>query len=274
MSLIMMPSPYYLSPLSPVSVFSSYLTDYSLDVSDDDIVLTSPSNVFSTVDTNGDIVSYIHPPSKPGYLSPPIKVTTHSSDEDDMPFGLNIKTQPIFIKDTFGRIVGTKMLISDIYVPSLNVGASLLRQPITEDVCDTPIMREKITKYYYKKTLDKWLFRKEKSKFLNKYLKVVDGKVKLITDIQHPDDYVNNNQETVDKKVNYIEEKFFTLADMYTILQHFVKGTHVSWCDLPKQSYFIKESIEKSLENKFVRLITGKDAVVNENKHDDEKREK
>jgi hypothetical protein len=158
---------------------------------------------------------------------------------------------------------GTTMLIpSDIYVPSFSIVSNVLSMKtpfsIYDDVCNTPSIRENVSKIIYYKLLDKWLYDNEKSKYLLGYLKVSDGKVHLIGDLDKKDDYKNNSQEVADKKVEYIENNVLSIGDVYAILQKFTESTHVSWCELTKDTFFVRESIEKTLEKKFKRMVAEK----------------
>lgn len=158
---------------------------------------------------------------------------------------------------------GTSLLIpSDIYIPSFSIVSDILslRTPhyIYDDVCNTPSIREKVSKIIYYKFLDKWLYDNDESKYLLGYLKISDGKVQLIKDLDNKDDYKNNSQDVVDKKVDYIENNIISIGDIYTILQKFTESTHISWCELSKDTFFIRESIEKTLEKKFKRMIIEK----------------
>lgn len=152
--------------------------------------------------------------------------------------------------------LGTSMLIpSDIFVPSFNVEKSLTSYG---DVCDTPGIRETVTKIIYYKFLDKWLYEDHKSKYLLGYLKIIGDTVQLIGNIDEKDDYHKNTQKDVDKKVEYIEDNIISINDVYSILSKFTASTYISWCDVTKNSYFVRDAIEKTLEKKFKRLITEK----------------
>lgn len=270
------------------SVFDTSLTASELFMSDmlmGDVMTTaslpwsSSEGVTTMYDPIKDeLVSYVETTGPYGTISPPIKVTTRASEEylDSSlrlssvamtPSGPAIVTTSLpvtatrlssTIKTPYRSVYGSSFIMSDIYVPNITIGASALRTPIHGDVCDTSAIRERVSKLYWKKMIEKWLYRKDDCKRLNKYLKVVDGKVKLIDSIDKPDDYVSNDQRTVDLKSTFIEEKVMTLADTYAILKQFVKGTNTSWCDLPKQSYFVKEALEKTIENKLKRMIEDK----------------
>lgn len=171
---------------------------------------------------------------------------------------------PTMTKVNIPSLIGdTSLLVqSDIFVPSFSVypDVSSLKIPLAliNDVCDTPVIKETVTKIFYYKLLDKWLYDNDDAGYILGYLKVIDGKVELIKDIDKKDDYKANTQDIVDKKVDYIEDKIIKIDDILAILKKFVEGTHISWCELPKNSFFVKEAIEKTLERKLKRLITSK----------------
>lgn len=148
--------------------------------------------------------------------------------------------------------------IDDIFIPSFKV-ISDLRVPVYDDVCDTSEIKELVCKIFYDKLLRKWLYDIDESGYVFKYLKMVDGKVSLIKNLENTDDYKSNSQTVIDKKVDFIEENILKIEDIAKILTQFVKGTGISWCKLTKNSSFIREALEKSLVNKMKKLINGKD---------------
>jgi hypothetical protein len=157
------------------------------------------------------------------------------------------------------RSKGEYVIISplDIFVPSIKFNHDKRFYAFYDnDVCDTPNIRETISKKIYYKFLDKWLYDSHKSKHILKYFKYSDGKVSLIKDLDKKDDYDTNSHEIIDKKVDFIEHNIFRMDDLYVILKQFIAGTRVSWCDLIENSYFIREAIEKTLENKIKKLIS------------------
>lgn len=246
-------------------------------------IITSDSLQLSDTTTMYDpfkdeLVSYVSKKKFDGSLTPPVKITTKLNDDYTdtslqlssvamTPIGPAIVSTNVPVTTTtlkskihspYKYAFGSSFLTTDIFVPNISIGASALRTPIYGDVCDTSSIRERVSKLYWKKMNEKWLYRKEDCKHLLKYLKVVDGKVKLIDNLNNTDDYSKNDQKTTDLKTSYIEEKVMTLEDTYAILKQFVKGTNTSWCDIPKQSYFVKEALEKTIENKLKRMIESK----------------
>lgn len=147
----------------------------------------------------------------------------------------------------------------DIFVPAIKIKYDKnLYAFYKNDVCDTPEIREAISKKLYYKFLDKWLYDQHKSGYLLKYFKYSNGEVKLVKDLDDTDETKSEDQHIIDKKVDFIEHNIFRIDDLYVILKQFIAGTMISWCDLVDNTYFIREAIEKTLENKIKKLIRNK----------------
>lgn len=143
-------------------------------------------------------------------------------------------------------------LPADFHVPFINFMAD------TRDVCDVDVIKTDVVKMYYYKFLDKWLLDEDKSLSLLKFLIIKNGVVELAKDLETLDDLKKNSNEDIKKKVEFIEKNMFTIDDVKEILERFTRETRASWCDLGKHRYFIREAFNKSLKNKFKRLIKEK----------------
>lgn len=117
-------------------------------------------------------------------------------------------------------------------------------------------LHDMMTKYFYYKTLDKWLkYEKDMLELLN-YLKIKDNKVVLIDNLKDLKVELDNEQYVIDKKVDFIEHNILFKDDIYYILKKFVKETSTNWYDLEeKGTYFIKEIIKKFIKSKFKDAI-------------------
>lgn len=222
--------------VSPSYLETLQLSPTLLNIGDTTIV--SPVNI-------GDIkvVSPVKFVSSPDSIVPPTLVKVEAMQT---PIGTTL--------------IGTPILPSDIYIPSIQLVSDLttMRLPLAylaDDVCNTENIKEKITKIFYYKLLDKWLYNKDDSKYLLGYFDVDGSHVSFAKSINKLDDYNKNTQSEIDKKVDFIEKNIVTMDDIRAVLEKFVSGTHVSWCELMKNSYFIREAIEKTLENKIKRFI-------------------
>lgn len=118
-----------------------------------------------------------------------------------------------------------------------------------------------MTKYFYYKTLDKWLKKENDMLELLNYLKVTDKGIDVINKVE---EYNSNtpsgeNQQNIDKKIEFIEKNVLSKEDIYRILKKYVRETSTNWYDLEeKGTYFIKEIIKKLIKSKLVDAIMNK----------------
>jgi len=144
-------------------------------------------------------------------------------------------------------------IIPSIYIyPNNIVDALKVPQSMIGDVCNTENIIDKITKIIYYKVLDKWLYD-DLSDILG-YFKMSNGKVELIKNLQEKS-HGSKDDKNVDDKVDFIEKQILSRDDVHMILKKFTKGTNMSWCEIPKNDYFIKETMEKYLIHKIEKLI-------------------
>jgi hypothetical protein len=117
-------------------------------------------------------------------------------------------------------------------------------------------VHDQMTKYFYYKTLDKWLYN-EMLDVLS-YLKI-DGKgVSTIDSMKNRDSNVKETQETVEKKIKYIEDNVFSQKSMRKMLTKYVEDTGTHWYELTKNKPEIKSLIKKFLKSKFEHIVDGK----------------
>ena len=120
-------------------------------------------------------------------------------------------------------------------------------------------LRKKVTKYYYYKTLDKWLKKQTDMLDILNYFKINNnGGVELIKNMNeyNPKNTDKDSQIDVDKKVYYIEKNLLSRDNVYDIIKKYVKETRTNWYDLhEKSTFFIKELIKKFLQTKITNLI-------------------
>ena len=108
-------------------------------------------------------------------------------------------------------------------------------------------------KYYYYKTLDKWLY--DELSGLLQYLKVSGGKVHVIKN-EDDKDKENISQEDADKKVEYVENEIFDKEDMYDILMKISNETDVELIKLSKNEYIVQGYIKKWFKKEFSKLMS------------------
>lgn len=115
-----------------------------------------------------------------------------------------------------------------------------------------------LTKYYYYRTLDDWLWN-DMNNILG-YLVVNNNNVNLIKNLK---DYSNTNtksdtQESTEKKIDFIEKNILSLESMRKLLKKFVKESGIKWTDMSKNHYFLKKVIRKYLSAKMKVMIENK----------------
>lgn len=153
------------------------------------------------------------------------------------------------------------LVVSPIYVPSVYIkqpsmiDALKIPKYLMGDVCNINNIKEKVTKIVYYKILDKWLY--DDMIGILGYFKVTDDKVSLIKSLQDKT-HAAKEDKTIENKIKFIENNILTQDEVYSILKRFINGTNVSWCDIPKNGYFVKETIEKYLIRKIEKMINTK----------------
>lgn len=119
-------------------------------------------------------------------------------------------------------------------------------------------LHDMMTKYFYYKTLDKWLKKESDMLTLLSYLKINNGKVSLIDTMSqyNPKSAFDDSPKTIDAKVDFIEKHVLSREDVRNILKRYVRETSTNWYDLQdKSTYFIKEIIKKFIKEKLISAI-------------------
>lgn len=124
------------------------------------------------------------------------------------------------------------------------------------DLNRDPELRKMVTKYFYYKTLDKWLKKEKYMLDILNYLKYSNGKVSLINNISEYNPVNNDDADIIDSKVDFIEKNILDKDDVYNILSKYVRETGTNWYDLEeKGTFFIREIIHKYLEKKLKKAV-------------------
>lgn len=101
--------------------------------------------------------------------------------------------------------------------------------------------RNQITKYFYHKTLDKWLLND--LKVILEYLKVDGNTVKVL---KEPTDK-NTNTDAVKQKIKYIEDRLLSKKMVKKILKSYTEKTGVNWYDIYKNTGPVKDLIKNMI---------------------------
>lgn len=157
---------------------------------------------------------------------------------------------------------------SDSYTPIIPSSAAVLRPvgatvvipgsiplPSYLDLNKDPRVHKQVVKYYRYKTLDKWLYN-DMIDILG-YFYVDDKGVHLINNLSEyrEDAAATDSEQTIERKIEYIEKYFLTEDTMYRILTKLVTGASINWYDLHKNEFFVKEDIKLQLKNILKKTI-------------------
>ena len=124
---------------------------------------------------------------------------------------------------------------------------------VYENLNKNPEVINRLVKYFYYKTLDKWLY--EELSGMLRYLKVSNDKVHVIKS-EDDRDKENINQEQADAKINYIEKEIFSKDDMYDILMKITNETDIELIKLSKNEFIVQGYVKKFLKKELSKLMS------------------
>ena len=112
---------------------------------------------------------------------------------------------------------------------------------------DDSDVRLKITKYFYERLFNRWIYR-DYRKILNLF-KVKSGKV---IRIKSKKEYKNNNLSDKDKDliINHIIENYYDKYDLKHSLNSFTKKSRTRWVELIENKEYVKQKIYNDLKKK------------------------
>jgi hypothetical protein len=124
-----------------------------------------------------------------------------------------------------------------------------------------PTIQRRITKYFYAKLIDKWLYNDPIFDSLLKYLKIDkkegEASVGLISSKDLSKMKENNKISDIDANLmkQFIEVIFLNKKMVYHILRDYVNKTNMNWYDLYHNSRIIKKIIRHKLKKRIIRTI-------------------
>jgi hypothetical protein len=125
--------------------------------------------------------------------------------------------------------------------------------PTISDVNDDPELRKRMTKYFFHKFKNDWLYQSLTE--LQKYLEIKDGQVQFVKSI---DSYSKTN-ESSDQKIKFIHEEVFTKHEMLTFLDKYVRKYNVNWYDLKtKHKHDVQDQLQHKIKNHMKKLVLEK----------------
>ena len=123
------------------------------------------------------------------------------------------------------------------------------------NVSDDPDLKRKMTKYYYEKTFNKWMYSEFND--ILQYLAIRGNKV---VPVASKNEYSNNKDtfETLSQKIDFIVNNIFSKYDMRSFLKKLVMKSNIRWFDLKIHRDAVKDAIYKKLRSEVKKLVTQK----------------
>jgi hypothetical protein len=136
--------------------------------------------------------------------------------------------------------------------------------PLYENINKHPRVITRTTKYFYYKTLDKWLRATDYGiKHVLGYLDVNNGEVKLINDLSkyNEDKHLSDSKEDTNLKIKYIEEKIFSQSNLAKVLMKYADEINVNTYDLHKIEKFVRVVIGNHLSTMLKKAISNQNST-------------
>lgn len=120
-------------------------------------------------------------------------------------------------------------------------------------------VQAKFVKYYYYKTLDKWLY--EDLKVVLGYFVVSNGNVDLVAKRNDYDEdkALAMKDDDVDKIVEYIEHSVLSKQEMARLLNKFTSETNINYWDIRKHERYFRKMVGQYIERKLRKEIVKKE---------------
>lgn len=133
--------------------------------------------------------------------------------------------------------------------------SSIISSGFYNDINKDKTVQKTLTKYYYYKILDKWIY-----KTLMPLLAFVDtssDKPQLIKSMEQFDvkKLVSKSDEEIEKKINYLEKVLITKDMVRHVLKKICKENNINWYDLDKNEDKIKKVFYNYLLDKLKDTI-------------------
>lgn len=140
-------------------------------------------------------------------------------------------------------------------IPTLNLSYSRPILSSYENLNIDPRIHHRLSKFFRFKVLDNWLYD-DLSKLLG-YIKISNGNPRIIKNMdEYKDDENESDKKTKKIKIEYIEKYVLSVDVVYKILLKFTESTNTTWVDLPKNEYFVKQTLEIGIRKQFKRLMS------------------
>jgi len=147
--------------------------------------------------------------------------------------------------------------ISKYNLPYVNYNPYNLTSPLTSgyytDLNNDKTVIKTIVKYFYYKIIDKWLYNDLLP--LLGFITIIDGKPKLIKNLNDYKIDKNSISDSIDAKIDYIENILITKNMVKHVLKKIVQKENVKWYNLYKYENQIKQKFYKYIKSKLEDAI-------------------
>ena len=157
-----------------------------------------------------------------------------------------VKTYPMFLTQS-------QIYNSNIHTPYIGINpltSSVVSSGFYKDLNKDKTVQKTLTKYYYYKILDKWIY-KELMPILG-FVHASGDKPHLIKSLSDYDalKLANESSEQIEKKIDYLEKVLITKDMVRHVLKKICTENNINWYDLNKN--------EKKIKTVFHNYLLGK----------------
>jgi hypothetical protein len=122
-----------------------------------------------------------------------------------------------------------------------------------ENLNNDPKLIKKVTKYFFEKTMNSWLYSDFEDLLL--YLIVDKNKVKIVSNKKELEkNKRDNNMKTIEMKVKFIADYIMTKYDMKSFLKKYAIKSGLDLWKLKENKSYVKKSIYKKIKSKLKKL--------------------
>lgn len=158
----------------------------------------------------------------------------------------SVKSYPMFLSHP--QIYSSKTHTP--YVGINPISSQVVSSGFYKDLNKDKSVQKTLTKYYYYKILDKWIY-KELMPILG-FVDLSGDKPQLIKSIEHynANKLANESSEQIEKKIDYLEKVLITKDMVRHVLKKICSDNNINWYDLDKNEKKIKSVFHNYLLDK------------------------
>lgn len=159
---------------------------------------------------------------------------------------VSVKSYPMFLAQP--QIYSSKTHTP--YVGINPISSQVVSSGFYKDLNKDKSVQKTLTKYYYYKILDKWIY-KELMPILG-FVDLSGDKPQLIKSIEHynANKLANESSEQIEKKIDYLEKVLITKDMVRHVLKKICSDNNINWYDLDKNEKKIKSVFHNYLLDK------------------------